>query len=361
MKNSIFAGDLVNYLSTYILNMEKPENKDIPKNSFMIWGAPGLGKSDSVRKVAQIIGEKTGKEVVVNDVRLALMSQTDLRGIPCPTADRTKAVWLKPEIFDMDPSDNVINVLFLDEIANANPSVQLAAYGLILDRCVGEHTIPDNVYIIAAGNRQTDGCHVQKTSRALSNRMIHLQVECNVDDWKSWAVNSGINDKIIGFINFKNSMLNPKSEGAAKDDVAFATPRTWEILSRLLRVYNTEPENIADVVYGTVGEGPGGEFIQYCKVYGTLPDINDILAGKDVTPPTNPSAVYAICSSLSSKVTTVKPEELNNILKFTDKLSDEFAVLCVKDMCRINGGKTKLMKASYYMEWARARKKLILD
>ncbi|MBQ4268747.1 MAG: AAA family ATPase [Clostridia bacterium] len=85
--------------------------------SVMLWGPPGIGKSQAVRKIAKDLERETGKRAVVTDVRLLLFNPIDLRGIPTANADKTLAVWLKPQIFQMDGSNKVINVLFLDEIS----------------------------------------------------------------------------------------------------------------------------------------------------------------------------------------------------------------------------------------------------
>ena len=102
--------------------------------SVMLWGAPGVGKSQAVRQIAKEIELQTGKKAVVTDVRLLLFNPIDLRGIPTSNADKTLAVWLKPQIFQMDESEKIVNVLFLDEISAAPQSVQAAAYQITLDR-----------------------------------------------------------------------------------------------------------------------------------------------------------------------------------------------------------------------------------
>ena len=98
--------------------------------SVMLWGPPGVGKSQGVRELADILGENTGRKTEVTDVGLLLFNPVDLRGIPTSNADKTLAVWLKPKIFQMDERDDIINILFLDEISAAPPSVQTAAYSL---------------------------------------------------------------------------------------------------------------------------------------------------------------------------------------------------------------------------------------
>ena len=82
--------------------------------SVMLWGPPGIGKSQAVRQIAEHVEEKTGKKAVVTDVRLLLFNPIDLRGIPTANEDKTLAIWLKPKIFAMDESPEVVNFLFLD-------------------------------------------------------------------------------------------------------------------------------------------------------------------------------------------------------------------------------------------------------
>lgn len=117
-------------------------------------GSAGVGKSQAVRQIGKEIESQTGKKVHITDVRLLLFNPIDLRGIPTSNADKTLAVWLKPQIFQMDESDSVINILFLDEISAAPQSVQAAAYQITLDRVVGEHKLPGNCIVIAAATEQ---------------------------------------------------------------------------------------------------------------------------------------------------------------------------------------------------------------
>ena len=160
--------------------------------SVMLWGPPGIGKSQAIRQVADQIKSKTGKAVEVRDVRLLLFNPIDLRGIPTSNNDKTMTVWLKPEIFQMDDSEDVVNILFLDELSVAPQSVQAAAYQIMLDRVVGEHKLPDNCIVIAAGNRVTDKSVSFKMPKALANRLLHIEVEGSFKAWKKWAINNGM-------------------------------------------------------------------------------------------------------------------------------------------------------------------------
>ena len=168
------VGKMVGELSRAYCALINAGDKIKMMPSVMLWGAPGVGKSQGVKQIAREIEVRTGKKTVVTDVRLLLFNPIDLRGIPTSNEDKTLAVWLKPQIFQMDDSEDVINILFLDEISAAPQSVQAAAYQITLDRVVGEHRLPDNCIVIAAGNRTTDKSVVYKMPKALANRMLHL-------------------------------------------------------------------------------------------------------------------------------------------------------------------------------------------
>ena len=106
----------------------------------MLWGQPGVGKSQAIRQLASVLEETTGKKVEVHLVSLLLMNPIDLRGIPSKAKDDNDnevTRWLQPEIFQMDPSEKKIHILFLDEISAAPPSVQAAAYQIALDKRIG--------------------------------------------------------------------------------------------------------------------------------------------------------------------------------------------------------------------------------
>ncbi|MBO5908687.1 MAG: AAA family ATPase, partial [Clostridia bacterium] len=229
--------------------------------SVMLWGPPGVGKSQAIRQVADRISAETGKKCVVTDVRLLLFNPIDLRGIPTANEDKTLAVWLKPQIFQMDPSSKVVNILFLDEISAAPQSVQAAAYQITLDRIIGEHKLPENCIVIAAGNRVTDKSVAFKMPKALANRLCHMEVESNFESWRRWAISSGVSYKVVGFLSFRHDYLIENE--SSSDALAFPTPRSWEMVSRLLNMSGQDQEKIYSMISGCVGSGIASEFCSW--------------------------------------------------------------------------------------------------
>ena len=329
---SMTVGKLVEQLSgayTTVLNARLPV-ATVP--AVMLWGPPGVGKSQAVRQVAKEIEKNTGKRVLVTDVRLLLFNPIDLRGIPVANDDRTLAVWLKPKIFQMDPSDGVVNILFLDEISAAPQSVQAAAYQITLDRVVGEHRLPDNCIVIAAGNRVTDKSVAFKMPKALANRLMHVEIEGSFRSWKEWALKNGVNDKVIGFLSFRQNYL--MDFDTASEDLAFPTPRSWEMVSRLLNGVSDDPEAIAPLIAGIVGSGVASEFRTWTKVYRDLPDVEDIFSGKTPPVPKNADALYALCSAMTACAREHRSETdrvANSVSYAIRMLPPDFSVMVMQD------------------------------
>lgn len=99
----------------------------------MLWGPPGVGKSQMVAQVAE------RHSVPVVDIRLSQMEPSDLRGIPFRAGDFVE--WAIPAMLPDKKRHGSSGILFMDEITSAAPSVSAAAYQLILDRCLGEYRV----------------------------------------------------------------------------------------------------------------------------------------------------------------------------------------------------------------------------
>lgn len=348
---------ILSNMYTNVINNNVSLNK-LP--SVMLWGPPGVGKSQSIRELATRLEENTHKQVFITDVRLILFNPVDLRGIPTANEDKTLAVWLKPKIFDMNTDPNVINILFLDEISSASPSVQAAAYQITLDRKVGEHKLPDNCIVIAAGNRVTDRAVAYQMPSALANRFMHLEIEANFSSWNRWAIENNINPKVLGFLKFRTTYLHtfdPKTTS-----LVFATPRTWELVSNILNSVSDNVSEVFDLISGLVGSGIATEFKGWVRVFKDLPNVDDIFNGKNVSIPSNTDTIYALTSSMVSYAKKYKDDltKIANSIRYAEKLPPDFAIILLKDYMYIDKDyKLKLLRIPEYERWARTKGRLL--
>jgi hypothetical protein len=237
----------------------------------MIWGPPGIGKSDLIAD----IGREQGRPVI--DMRLLLLEPTDIKGIPyyCPETKTMK--WAQPADLPTEDGGMANAILFLDEINAAPPSVQAAAYQLILNRRVGEYHLPKGVSMACAGNRDSDKGVTYRMPSPLANRLVHIEMGSNFEDWQKWAIGAKIHSDVVGFLSHHKQKLfnfDPKSP-----DKAFATPRSWTFVSQLISDDLPESMNTS-LVGGTVGDGLATEFAAHRKVAARMPKSEDVLTGR---------------------------------------------------------------------------------
>lgn len=341
---------------------------------------PGTAKSSAIHQLGEKVEEMTGKKVVVRDVRLLTFNPVDLRGIPSKVTIKQKvkkpyivdgqtkykmveenidvARWLRPEIFQMEDSDDVINILFLDEITAAPPSVQAAAYQLVLDRRIGEHLLASNTFVFCAGNRVTDKSVAYKMPKALANRMLHIEFYVDMDDWKIWAINHNIDSRIIGFLNWKNEMLfrfDPNS-----DDLSYPTPRSWEMCSNVLKKINNT-EVAFPLIAAAVGIGAANEFVAYTKVYHSLPDVNGIFEGKPVKYPVEMDVAYALSSSIVNRANKATKKQISNLLTWLNNWRTDYAILTIKDCAKNPKLAVMFSQLDEWTEWCTKHNDVIID
>jgi hypothetical protein len=284
-----------------------------------IHGSPGIGKSYIVNDIAS----KSGLEII--DIRLSQLDAVDLRGIPTINNDQTK--WMPPVFLPTEADSE--GILFLDELNSAPLSVQAAIYQLVLDRKIGEYTMPKGWRIVCAGNKIDDKGIVFKLPSPLINRMVHIVLEARYDDFKGWAIKNSIHPFIIGFLGFRPDLLSSEVPSSTETNPAFCTPRAWSMLSNIIDK-TKEINSIHPIVYGTVGYAAGIEFISFVKVYKTLPDIDAILNGDSQSVPEEPSALYALCAAIIEKYEN--NSQAKNLFAYSKDLPVEFAVMLIKDL-----------------------------
>lgn len=328
----------------------------------MEWGAPGIGKSALPRQVAR------EKDIGFVDIRGPQLDPTDLRGIPaivkvpCSCGSKKdcllcggvgyteKAKWLAPTFLPTKGR----GILFLDELPSAPPLVQASMYQLVLDRAIGEYTLPDGWYIIAAGNRIEDRAVSYRMPTALANRFTHIDpFETDLDNWVEWATRSGINPNIISFMRFKPELLwQFKPESSEK---AFPSPRSWEFASRWVK--SCPPRLLAAVLEGTIGKGATAEFVSFLKVQTELPDIDTILTGKsDFWPEKRMDLKYALIAALATHAKGVT--QFERMLNYSEKLDEEFAVLLITMLAIKDEG--AMASTASFPRWARCHADIII-
>jgi len=305
-----------------------------------IWGAPGVGKSQVVAQVAGELG------LELTDIRAVLLDPVDLRGLPS-VQDGT-AHWCPPSFLPVEGE----GILFLDELNAAPPLVQAACYQLVLDRRVGEYTLPDGWTVVAAGNRESDRAVTHRMPSALANRFVHLDFSVDVDSWLEWAAEEDLSKEILAFIRFRPNLLH--SFDPKKNEKAFPSPRSWEFAARIL-ASAPEPDVELSLLKGTVGPGAAAEFAGFSRMYRQLPDPDAVISdpGAAVVPE-EPATLYALCEALAKRA---GDETADSIIAYASRLPSEFGVLLVRDAVKAH---RPVVESPAFSRWATANSEVLL-
>lgn len=312
----------------------------------MLWGPPGVGKSQIIAEIA------SRHEAPVIDIRLSQMEPSDLRGIPFRVNEHVE--WAIPAMLPDSERHGPRGILFLDEITSAPPSVSAAAYQLILDRKLGEYVVPQGWAIFAAGNRQGDRGVTYTMPAPLANRLSHFEMETHLDDWVAWAYRHGIEPGIIGFLRYRPELLFDFDP--AQTPVAFPSPRSWEFANRGLKKFHDQPDLLLGALQACVGPSAGIELHAFINSLEELPDLDMICSGQDAKVPTEIDLQYAVAAALVGRaIKTSETEEANttigHILNYANQFPQkEMGVMLVSDLHQAIG--EQLFQVPEFADWA---------
>lgn len=338
--NAISMTELETILKTNCqLLIENPSlAKTIPP--ILIHSSPGVGKSSLVRQVAEDLG------IGFVDVRLAEMESVDIRGLPSVDKENGVMKWNAPDFWPRDPNSK--GIIFLDEITSCDKSCQVAAYELILDRKIGDfYKVPDGWYIASAGNLTTDRAVAMTMSSALSNRFLHVEINPDAEDWVPWAQTHDVHPSVVGFIQYRpENLFNMEKENLER---GWPSPRSWDRVSQMVKIYENNEELLRKIVYGLVGPAKGVEFMEFHRLNAKFDKIIDMMYGKvPIKIPEKNDQLYAMCSTMiyvlwRGKDDNDENERLTGFFKILNEMRPEFVMMCINGAMR---GRSVELKAT---------------
>lgn len=275
--------------------------------SWMLHGRPGIGKTEIVQQLAK----ETGSQLF--DLRLTTIEPQDLRGLPFYDHDARRTVWYRPEDLPDDPAHPAI--LFLDELTAAAPTLQPTIYGLLQERRVGRHQLPDRTFIVAAGNAVEDGAVAYEMGTALSDRLIHLNVSATATDWLTqYAVPLGLHPAVTAFIRTRPDLLETTQDAMRQGHMIACTPRSWARVSTILHAVSDKV--LRDVlIAGTLGEAVAAEFILIAEEVVSTVQANDIVAAKPADRvDMYPSSLHGLTALVYALITLAEKATIDRVI-----------------------------------------------
>lgn len=289
----------------------------------LITGAPGIGKSDIVAQAA----DAAGAELILSHPAVA--DPTDAKGLPWVVDGR--ATFLPFGELQRAIDATARTVWFLDDLGQASPAVQASYMQLLLARRVNGHALSDNVTFVAATNRRTDRAGVTGILEPVKSRFGSIvELETDVDEWCSWAIDHDLPPELIAFVRFQPDLL---SQFTAKADLKNSpVPRTWASVGRILALQLPQGVQHAAIA-GAVGDGAATEFSAFLRLYLELPSVDQILIDPDsVDVPKQPATLYALSGALAHRATAQNFKRVGQyVQKMVDAGKGEFGALLLKD------------------------------
>lgn len=305
----------------------------------ILWGGPGIGKSSMAKEIAKELNYN------IEDIRLNLYNISNLIGIPFKetTVDgKIKAYFSEP--CWLNPQQT--NLYFFDELGNAMKSVQDATFQLFLDRRVGPHKLKENDILMAASNNKSDNDNINKLSKPLRNRLVHINLEAHLETTLKYA--KTFNPIIKAFLRFKPELLyKPSNEGA------FPTPRSWENVNNLLKK-PLKQESI--VLAGTIGYEESIEFMAFKDRVKYVPNITNILKGIPEKVVEEPDTIYTTMEMMLNELEKeedikLREEQFKHGLEYWEKNPNkEYSIAAINTIMNCFT-RTQLTKMEVFQDW----------
>ncbi len=307
-------------LSDLLLNLS-------PIRPVFIWGAPGIGKSALVQQFADDVG------MPCVSLLGSQLAPEDIIGIPQIKGETSE--FMPPKmIAQKEPY-----VLFLDELNACSQEVQKAFYSLIHEKRIGEYHLPKGSVVIGAGNRAQDGAIVKTMSTALLNRMFHVQLVADPQQWLNWAYENRLHPWVIEYITQRPDHLLSEPP---KTEEPYSTPRSWHMLSDALKEYGAGerelPERILRVLaYGAVSPSHAGMFLAFVKTAGNKNLLSQIIKGDAGFPsaPEDRDVLYFVAQCFRARLLAELPADKQKLNKNTQYLTHRAKAL-LKDLSHIS-------------------------
>lgn len=313
--------------NTAIDNLRKvsvPQIKGIVKASYkhrrpvLALGDPGLGKSQSFMQAAKEL------EIGFIDLRTTLIDPVDLRGLPDVDRENRVTRWLQPDFL---PTEGA-GILLLDELPAAPPMVQSALLQLVLDRKIGDYTLPDGWMVCAAGNYASNRAGSSRLNKALSSRFLQIHAVADLDAWTEWANETEIAPEVIAFLQWRPDNLHAFDPVS---DTAFPCPRSWAFVSDYVKDFTDSPDRdiLGFAVEGLVGPGAATELLGFLEIAQSLraPEVYLANPAKEPLPDaTSPATTYALVMALAARANR---ENAKAFFTLAERMPIEFGWLMV--------------------------------
>lgn len=259
----------------------------VRQRPILLLGSPGIGKTQIMEQIARECGIGLVAYTITHHTRqsaigLPFISKKQYGGREYDVTEYTMSEIVAAIYEKMEQTGLSEGILFLDEINCVSETLAPAMLQFLQCKSFGNHKIPQGWVIVAAGNPPEYNKSVREFDVVTMDRVKKIEVEPDFEVWKEYAYKQGMHGAVVSYLNIRKQ--NFYQMETTVDGRNFATPRGWEDLSTLIRVYEKLGKAVDREVVAQYIQFPkiAKDFANYLELYykyRTDYQIEEILQG----------------------------------------------------------------------------------
>ncbi len=260
----------------------------VRQRPIFLLGAPGIGKTAIMEQIAQELGIALVSYSMTHHTRqsalgLPFITEKTYGGQEVNVSEYTMSEIIASIYDTMEESGFKEGILFLDEINCVSETLAPSMLQFLQYKVFGRHRVPEGWVIVTAGNPPEYNKSVREFDVVTMDRLKLLEVEPDYRIWKAYAVERGIHNAIINYLDLKKEhfyCMEMTVKGRS-----YVTARGWEDLSEILYLYEEEQLPVEESLVGQYirNDRVVKEFTAYYDLYNKYKrdyHIEEILSGQ---------------------------------------------------------------------------------
>ena len=203
-------------------------------------GPPGVGKTAIMEQIASELGVGLVSYSMTHHTRqsalgLPYITTKEYGGWEYQVSEYTMSEIIS-SVYDLMRETQIQEgILFLDEINCVSETLAPCMLQFLQYKVFGQHRIPDGWIIVTAGNPPEYNKSVRDFDLVTWDRLKRIDVELDYEVWKTYAYQKGVHGAVTSYLAARQKDFYQVENTV--DGRHFVTPRGWDDLSEMLRLY----------------------------------------------------------------------------------------------------------------------------